>query len=280
MTRTTRSPALPTPRLRYARCDLARGGRIASACGHADCPRCDPRRAFELFSAEGREGGAGRALALPPRPVLIYHVPRSGGSFLAEVLERLEVAVLRPDLEGEADATSELLRTGARRGLVIFGHTAAAVKARHPDVEFDEYGACWRDPFEISASEFHGIRDAEPGHHLFEHHLRAECLACDSVADWVERFARTNPISAVLSGNRPEMLRASHYAADVADLLKRLFGRDVDLVADFGFRPEALRPGQWVQRASRQDLLRLRELHAEDYALGAALGRRAALQRG
>ncbi len=82
----------------------------------------------------------------------------------------------------------------------------------------------------------------------------------------------------MLGDNRPPMLRASHYADDVAAMLQLVLGREVDLVRDFGFRTETLQPGRWVRGAAREDLLRLRELHAKDYALGASLRGLAELQ--
>ena len=273
-----RADAPPAPRRRYERCNYSSKIGDQAPCGERDCPRCHPGGSVDRFLDEVRRGGDGRTLTLPPQPVLIYHVPRTGGTFLADVFERMEILVLRPDVPEDAEVTDALLRGGERRGVVIQAHTAAALKARHPDVEFLEFGACWRDPYEISASEYSGIRNARPGHHLFDHHLRDECLRCPSVSQWVEQFRRTDPISTVLGDNRPPMLRASHYADDVAAMLKLVLGREVDLVRDFGFRPETLQPGRWVRGAAREDLLRLRELHAKDYELGASLRGLAELQ--
>ncbi|MEZ6038480.1 MAG: hypothetical protein R3F29_13435 [Planctomycetota bacterium] len=253
-------PWPPGARRTYARC-------LEGTCGEPDCPQCRPEQALERFFAEVHAGRSANVQGLIAQPLLLYHVPRSGGTFLAEVFEQLELLVLRPDYPRDAALLDELLRRGERRGVLVLAHSAAAVKARHPDVDFLEYGACWRDPVEICASEYHGIRNAKPGHHLFLHHLRAECLAAATVADWVEHHGRGNPVSAVLGDNRPKMLRASHYAADVADMLEQVTGRRFDLVRDFGFDPGSLRPGRWVVGADRSELLRLRELNHHDHEL-------------
>ncbi|MCB9877268.1 MAG: hypothetical protein H6835_06655 [Planctomycetes bacterium] len=244
----------------YTRC-------LEGTCAESDCPQCQPEQALERFFAEVHEGRREHLRDLIAQPLLLYHVPRSGGTFLAEVFEQLELLVLRPDYPRDAELLDELLRRGERRGVLALAHSAAAVKARNPDVDFLEYGACWRDPAEICASEYHGIRNAKPGHHLFTHHLRAQCLACDSVADWVERYGRGNPVSAVLGDDRPPMLRASSYAADVGAMLELVTGEHFDLVADFGFDPDSLRPGRWVVGADRRELVRLRELNRRDHEL-------------
>lgn len=244
----------------YARCEHG-------ACARPGCAQCDAPRALERFLDDVASGRDERLRRLPDRPVLVYHVPRTGGTFLSRVFERLGVLLVRPDFPRDAEAVSAQLERGARRGIVILAHTAAALKSRHPDVEFVEYGACWRDPIEICASEYHGIRDATPGHHLFSHHLREQCLACPSVAEWVERYARGNAIRKVVGDNRPHMLRTSSFAADVGEMLRAITGADVDLVRDFGFEPASLRPGRWVSGLDREQLLRLRELNAADFEL-------------
>lgn len=254
------SGASTAPRRAYTRC-------MHGGCGLADCPQCHPASALRRFLDEVSAGRRAHLRALPERPVLLYHVPRSGGSFFAEVFERLEIPLVRPDYPGVAEAADELLGEGHRRGLIVLAHTAAAFKAQHPDVEFLEYGVTWRDPFEICASEYHGVRKAVPGYHLHEHHLRQQCLECDSIADWVERFGRGDPISKVLAGNRPRMLRASHYAEDVGEMLAALLGERFDLVRDFGFDPSTFRPGRWLRGVARDELLRLRDLNARDYEL-------------
>lgn len=259
----------PTPPARdYTRC-------LDGRCRRPICPQCFPERAIATFLAEidaGREDLG----ALTDRPVLLYHVPRSGGTFLAEVFERMGLLLIRPDYEADAAVLDELLRAGRRRGVFVLAHTAAAVKARHRDVDFLEFAACWRDPYDISASEYHGIRNAPPGHHLHDHHLRAECLVCESVADWVEQHGRANPISSVLGDNRPPLLRASCYAEDVGGMLRQVLGVPVDLVRDHGFDPRTLRPGRWLGEATREDLLRIQQLHASDYELWRDWARRAA----
>ncbi|MCK5940461.1 MAG: hypothetical protein KAI24_00725 [Planctomycetes bacterium] len=250
--------------LAYERC-------LDGSCQRSGCAQCDPERALRQFLAAVGEGRSAPLRALPAQPVLIYHVPRSGGTFLAEVFERLGVLVARPDYPADAEVVDDLLRRGQRRGVLIMAHTAAAVKARHPEVGFVEFAACWRDPFEICASEFHGIRNARPGHHLFDHHLRAACLGCDSVADWVERHGRGDPVTKVLAGNRPTLLSASRYQHDVGGMLEQLLGVRPDLVGDFGFDPDSLRPGRWLAGASREQLLRLRACNQADYRLLAEL---------
>ena len=244
----------------YARC-------ADGLCAQADCPRCHPDRALPIFLDEVRAGRCSRSRTLINSPVLIYHVPRTGGSYLANVFEQLGLLLVRPDHPAEAEVVDELLRHGERRGIVILAHTAAALKARHPHVEFLEFAACWRDPYEICASEYHGIRNARPGQHLFHHHLRQQCLAAASVGDWVELYNRANPVSTVLAANRPTLLHSSNYAADVGSMLHQILGYPVDLVADFGFQPDALRPGRWVAGADRDDILRMRQLNAKDYGL-------------
>ena len=252
-----------SPRRTYARC-------LEATCRQPDCPQCCPEQAIARFLDEVHDGRHQHARNLIDRPVLLYHVPRSGGTFLAEVFEQLELLVLRPDYPHDAARLDQLLHHGVRRGLLVLAHSAAAVKSRHPEVDFLEYAACWRDPVEICASEYHGIRNAEPGHHLFTHHLREQCRQCDSVADWVERSGRGNPVSNVLGEHRPTLLRASSYAADVGEMLEQVVGRRFDLVADFDFDPASLRPGRWVVGADRRELARLCALNQRDYQLRAS----------
>ncbi|MEZ5966205.1 MAG: hypothetical protein R3F56_20380 [Planctomycetota bacterium] len=203
------------------------------------------------------------------QPVLIYHIPRTGGSFLCNMLQQLDVLVLHCDVAGDWEACARALRGGTRGGLVILGHTAKDLKAAHRDVSFAEYAVCWRDPFEICASEYHGIRNAVPGYHLFDHHLRRECLACGSLAEWVETYQRNNPISKVLGDNTPTMLHAMTYARDVEALLLEVFGLAVDVTRDFGFDPGLFRPGRWASTVDTAELRRLYELNREDHELGA-----------
>lgn len=200
------------------------------------------------------------------QPVLIYHIPRTGGTFLCDMLQQLDVLLLHCDVPGDWEACSRALRRGTRGGLVILGHTAKDLKALHRDVAFAEYAVCWRDPSEICASEYHGIRHAAPGHHLFDHHLRRECLACESLLEWVEGYHRGNPISKVLGDNTPTMLHATTYARDVESLLFEVFGLAVDVTRDFGFDPGVFRPGRWANTVDITELSRLYELNREDHA--------------
>jgi len=253
-------------RKEYTRC-------LDGACQHRHCPGCHTEAAITAFLAEGRSPTSTRRWQPAAQPVLIYHVPRTGGTFLCDVLEDLGILVVRCDYPGDAAACSERLRHGQGSGLVIMGHTAAALKAMHPDVEFLEYAACWRDPFDICASEYQGIRTAQPGTHLHQHHLRRECLQCDSLSDWVEQYARSNPISNVIGDNQPILLRASNYAEDIESMLQESLSLHVDLVMEFGFEPDRFRPGRWLVTADRAELLRLRELNRRDYELVQTAGR-------
>lgn len=246
---------------RYARC-------LDGRCGNPGCPKCDPDRALGMFLGElGTHSGIRKRL---DRPVLVYHIPRTGGSFLCNMLLQLDVLVLHCDVPGDWDAASRALRDGTRGGLVILGHTAKDLKAAHRDVDFAEYAVCWRDPFEICASEYHGIRNAVPGYHLFDHHLRRECLACESLAEWVETYCRNNPISKVLGDNTPTMLHATTYARDVESMLREALGLAVDVTRDFEFDPGLFRPGRWANTVDRAELSRLCELNRDDYERGAA----------
>lgn len=200
-------------------------------------------------------------------PVLIYHIPRTGGTFLCDVFEQLDILAMRCDVAADRQACSRALQQGVRRGLLILGHTAKDLKASHPDVEFAEYAVCWRDPFEICASEYHGIRNAPPGHHLFDHHLRSECLACDSLGEWVEKYGRGNPISKVVGDNAPAMLHTASYARDVESLLRDIVGLQVDLVHDFGFDARLFQPGRWAASSTDAERALLRELNREDAAM-------------
>lgn len=225
------------------------------------------------FLAEAHRASSSRRWQPADLPVLIYHVPRTGGTFLCDVLEALGILVARCDYESDAAACSELLRQGHGSGLVIMGHTAAALKAMHPEVEFLEYAACWRDPFDICASEYQGIRQAQPDNHLYQHHLRRECLQCDSLGDWVEQYGRSNPISKVIGDNQPILLRASNYAPDVESMLQQSLNLQVDLVREFAFEPDKFRPGRWLGTVDRAELLRLRDLNLRDYELAQSAGR-------